>query len=44
MTDGVRIRRATEADLPILLELSLNSPEEILAHQPGDIDENPIFR
>src|SRR5271165_408481 len=30
--------------LPVLLELSLNRPEEFLAHQPGNINENVIFR
>jgi hypothetical protein len=32
------------ATLPILLELALDRPEEIFAHQPGDLDENLIFR
>ena len=30
--------------LPVLFELSLNRPEEFLAHQPGNINENLIFR
>ena len=30
--------------LPVLLELSLDRPEEVLAHQPGDINEDLIFR
>src|SRR3954453_11168546 len=29
---------------PILLELGLDRPEELLAHQPGDIDEDLILR
>src|ERR1700722_8312772 len=30
--------------LPVLLELSLNRPEEFLAHQTGDLDEDLFFR
>jgi len=30
--------------LPVLLELSLDRPEEVFAHQPGDFDEDLIFR
>src|SRR5512135_894202 len=30
--------------LPVLLELSLDRPEEFLAHQGGDLDEDLIFR
>ena len=30
--------------LPVLLELSLNRPEEFLTHQPGNIYEDLIFR
>src|SRR5580704_1087630 len=29
--------------LPVLLELSLNRPEEFLAHQTGDLDEDLFF-
>src|SRR6516165_11699098 len=29
---------------PILLELGLDRPEEVLAHQGGDVDQDPIFR
>jgi hypothetical protein len=30
--------------LPVLLELSLDRPEKIFAHQPRDINDNLIFR
>jgi hypothetical protein len=32
------------AALPVLLELGLHRPEELLAHQSGDINENLILR
>jgi hypothetical protein len=30
--------------LPVLLELSLDRPEEVFAHQSGDFDEDLISR
>src|SRR6266545_4159581 len=36
--------RPVATALPVLLELSLNHPEEFLAHQPGNVDKDLIAR
>src|SRR5262249_7832004 len=36
--------RSVAPALPVLFELSLDHPEEVPAHQPGDIDEDLILR
>src|SRR5262249_7888273 len=37
-------KRRFATALPVLLELTWTRPEEFLAHQPGDLDEDLIFR
>src|SRR5262245_29173253 len=36
--------RSVTPALPVLFELSLDHPEEVRAHQPGDVDENLSLR